>query len=1050
MIKKIFTFLRIVFKITYRLTVIGLTLFMIGVGLLFWHLKEKPLDLAFLMPQIQSHIFSTESGLHFDVDSITLSAQLSRNGLFHIQATNFVLYGKNDVLILDLPSVQLSYGLLSLLTLNYIPPSVQIDHALLQLTLTKNAELLLQGQHSNIIDSHNSTTVSLPKQATPSAEKALVVRDLRQFAKKILTFKRIDLNKASINITDEKNGRHIIIPQLNFSLKKRRLRRYDLEIDTAVRIQNDLMSFKGTAQYHSGTQTIELDIFFNQANLSRAGRVIPLLEGIKIPLRGEINGSLDIAEGRKHWRNAFKSLNFTITTTNQGTVQLPEPLNTIYPVRQLVAHGSFAENLESLKIEKAKVSLVSGLSAYVDIQTTHIGSFLDKQDFNLTKTTIDARLNNIPMQEIPSVWPSYLGPDAHEWVKQNLKTGLATQALFSLYFQGGDIVDLIGDVDFQDTTVDYLKPMKPVLKTAGKVMLYPDKVEIFARTGQIGQIHLNTGNVYLTNLKSNQSMAKIELDVTGPTQEILALIDEKPLQLLSGFNINPRQTNAIANGQATLVFPLTEKLTPQDVIVDVKASVQNGTFYSEDKKHTLTNSTLNLTVNNHGLVIQGNGTYQNIPLKIKWEEFFKPTKEKPIQSIYTLSGQVSDSLLKTYYQNISDYVIGTIQGDIIYQKNKDKSSLIRINSNLTQAELMIYPLAYTKVKGVPSHLTAQIQLTPQNNISTGQIDISADSKVLDISATLNAEKNQNKVILSRIQAPGSNLSGSFSWNDKQIFSLTLKGKSWLMTELKNMPYFKKQNNSLSGQSQNYHHMLGPILPLDIDISLDSMTLNAKAPLKNVRIQAKRPQTKWEQLFLFAQGTQAVSLNLIPTTDKIEGVVNDVGDLLNRLNISGEFAHGKATLSAQQNETGTIDGHIHIQNLDFKNPGFITQALTILGIIDAVRGKELNFSRGQIPFELSPHFDITLKEGVLYGTSLGITFSGQLSAHTIKIIGSVIPAYAVNSLPGRIPLIGGLFRGTQHGGLMGVQYEVKGTPSEMKIDFNPLSSIAPGILSKLFQ
>ena len=1051
MIKKIRTFFRIIFKIIYRLTIIGLTLFMVGVGLLFWHLREKPLDLAFLMPQVQSYVFQPESGLHFDVQSVSLSAKLSRNGLFHIQAKNFVLYGRNDALILNLPSVQLSYGLLSLLTLNYIPTSVQINEALLQLTLTKNNELLLRGQQTAIIDEQNTTTVTLSERETKNIkDKALIVRDLRQFAKKILSFKRIELQNASINITDEKKGRYITIPQLNFTLKKRRLRRYDLEIDTAIRTQNNLMSFKGTAQYHAGAQTIELDVFFNQANLSDAGQVIPLLEGIKIPLRGEINGSLDIAEGRKHWRNAIKALNFTISTTEQGTVQLPEPLNTIYPVRQLIAHGSFTENLESLIIKNAKVVLTTGLSAYVDITTKHIGSFLDKQDFNLTKTTIDARLNDIPMQEIPSVWPSYLGPDAHEWVRKNLKTGIASQALFSLYFQGGEIVDLIGDVDFKDTTVDYLHPMKPVLKAGGKVMLYPDKVEIFANTGHIGQIQLNTGNVYLTNLKDDQSWAKIELDVTGPTQEILALINEKPLQLLSGFNIHPNQTNAIGKGQATLIFPLTEKLTPKDVTVNVKATVQNGIFYSADKTHTLTNAIMNLTVNNHGLVVQGNGVYQNIPIQIKWEEFFTPTNKKPTQSIYTVSGTVSDSVLETYYHDISDYIIGSIQGTLIYQINKDKSSQINLRSDLTQAELMFYPLAYTKVKGVPSMLTSTIQLSPQHNIETGQIDISADSKALDISASIKTDQNKKTMTFSRIKAPGSDLSATVSWQDKKNFSLMLKGKSWLMTEFKNTPYFKQQNNSLSPHKQNHNQLLSPILGLDINVNMDSMTLNPKLPLNNVIIQAKRTQTKWEQLFIFAQGAEAVSLNLIPTTDKIEGTINNTGDFLNRLNISSEFAHGKAVIAGFQTPTGLVKGDIRITNLDFKNPGFIMQALTILGIIDAVRGKELKFSQGIIPFELSPHFDVTLSDSVLYGTSLGITFSGQISSHLIHVVGSVIPAYAVNSLPGRIPLIGGLFRGTEHGGLMGVQYEIKGTPSNATVKFNPLSTIAPGILSKLFQ
>ena len=82
--------------------------------------------------------------------------------------------------------------------------------------------------------------------------------------------------------------------------------------------------------------------------------------------------------------------------------------------------------------------------------------------------------------------------------------------------------------------------------------------------------------------------------------------------------------------------------------------------------------------------------------------------------------------------------------------------------------------------------------------------------------------------------------------------------------------------------------------------------------------------------------------------------------------------------------------------------------------------------------------------------MGITFAGNIISNKLNLTGSVIPAYAVNSLPGRIPIIGNLFKDTQHGGLMGVNYSLTGSLSNPKIEFHPLSSIAPGILGKLFK
>ena len=83
------------------------------------------------------------------------------------------------------------------------------------------------------------------------------------------------------------------------------------------------------------------------------------------------------------------------------------------------------------------------------------------------------------------------------------------------------------------------------------------------------------------------------------------------------------------------------------------------------------------------------------------------------------------------------------------------------------------------------------------------------------------------------------------------------------------------------------------------------------------------------------------------------------------------------------------------------------------------------------------------------SNIGITFSGILNFNHIALEGSVIPAYAVNSLPGKIPLIGALFRDGEGGGLLGAKYSVEGKTMDPEVNFHPLSSIAPGALSNIF-
>jgi len=87
-----------------------------------------------------------------------------------------------------------------------------------------------------------------------------------------------------------------------------------------------------------------------------------------------------------------------------------------------------------------------------------------------------------------------------------------------------------------------------------------------------------------------------------------------------------------------------------------------------------------------------------------------------------------------------------------------------------------------------------------------------------------------------------------------------------------------------------------------------------------------------------------------------------------------------------------------------------------------------------------------------GPSLGITMEGQIDtgAGKINVNGVVVPAYGLNSLLGKIPLVGNLFSGGSGKGLFGVTYRVKGTTDEPEVNANPLSGLAPGFLRLLFE
>lgn len=1026
-----------------------LLMIVIGVGALYYKLEKEPMDLKFLLPKIESYA-SPNGNLHLSVDSIVLSASATRLGLFHVQIDNLEIKDSKNLTIIKLPDVQFSYGIMQILSLNPIPKTVYIEKAFLYVTLTKDGRFILEDQEGILAYSTPIDLELKDEKAVVVKNQQIIINDLMKPLDLFFKIRRFTLKNSSLVLNDLKENKKIVFPNLNLTVKRRRFFQYDIDSTGEIITKNNepmQLAFQGKLK--AGAKTLSFNATFNHLKLDAFGRAFDLFNGFKVDLKGQVNGEIDFSKKDDTLRKLIKKLDFSIETNNSGSVYLPHPLDIKYPIKQMTAQGVFSDNLEQLFIRPVEVVLTTGLTANVDIVIDGIGQFLDSDNVNDIKTTINARLNHIPINEVASVWPSYLGSTAHAWVKENLVGGEASTALFTLYFTGSEITDLLGDVDFNDVDVYYLRPLPPVQKAGGKVMLYPDRVEIFANRGMAGNIKLDVGNVYLTELLDEESNAKIELNVTGPVNEMLEIVDSKPLDLIKSFGLNPKKTGGTANGQVILNFPLTDNLTPSDVQADVQATIQNGNFELPINAISLNNAALNLNVNNSALKVEGTALAFETPFKLKWEEFFDVSKEQPTQSRYEVSGLISDTFLMPYYKDISTFINGHFYVFAEIEKQMDGTYNFKTTSDLTPSKVSIYPITYFKNVGKKATLKNNFSILPNKGMSDISFEYQEGNHA-KMNGKCHFEKAGFSLFLDHINTKDNSFSGHIEYYQKEFLKVNLKGSSINMSGLQDFPLIKNSRPNPRAEQKMTPIGGNELSEIFFDVELDSLTLKKDMPFKQVSFKAYRNGTLWQNLFLFAMAREAVSINLTPKKGRLDALSTDVGDLINRLGFSDQFEKGQAKIEGKVLPNGGFSGELTLKDIKLKKPGFIMQAVTILGIWDAISGNDLSFSHGSIPFDLSPNFTLFIKDGVTYGTVLGITFAGRASLSSLAISGSVIPAYIINSLPGRIPLIGHLFKDSKGGGLVGVKYDLTGTPGNPKVSFNPLSSIAPGILGRFFK
>ena len=240
-------------------------------------------------------------------------------------------------------------------------------------------------------------------------------------------------------------------------------------------------------------------------------------------------------------------------------------------------------------------------------------------------------------------------------------------------------------------------------------------------------------------------------------------------------------------------------------------------------------------------------------------------------------------------------------------------------------------------------------------------------------------------------------------------------------------------------------------PVDFLISgkANKLYLSEQDGFSDISLNLEKKNGKWENFSGYLKGTAPLSFSLNTNKTALDIQTQDVGDFLFRAGFTDRIKGGILNTLLKQDENGNLTGELFIQDYELTKTSFFTQAATLLGIVDALRGDTIYFDKAIIPFKLSSTNDIEIQDAVASGTAVGLTARGTIKSGQIDLSGSVVPAYALNSLLGKIPLVGTLFSGEKGGGLFGVSYSVIGNLSNPEISFNPASLLTPGIFRRLF-
>jgi hypothetical protein len=112
---------------------------------------------------------------------------------------------------------------------------------------------------------------------------------------------------------------------------------------------------------------------------------------------------------------------------------------------------------------------------------------------------------------------------------------------------------------------------------------------------------------------------------------------------------------------------------------------------------------------------------------------------------------------------------------------------------------------------------------------------------------------------------------------------------------------------------------------------------------------------------------------------------------------------------------------------------------------------VEFSRMRVEFTRTAG-RFTIREGVVKGPMIGATTDGYIdyARQDVRLRGTFVPFFGLNNMFGQIPIFGIFLGGGSNEGLVGLTYEVAGSPATPILRVNPISVVAPGLIRKFFE
>ncbi len=765
----------------------------------------------------------------------------------------------------------------------------------------------------------------------------------------------------------------------------------------------------------------------------------PLLTGIQLPVSSR--GSFSI--GRD---GTLRRLDFSLDG-GEGSIA-SEHLDGILTVTRLHANGEVTDNGNQIHFDRLEADF-DGMPLLAN------GTVMRKDGDIAIRANVSLR--NAPAEKISLFWPPKLAPLSREWVVTNIPSGKISEASIHVDIGFGDLAKpmlprnaIDANIGLSGATIRYLPEHPPVTNVSAAI--HVDAVALNASIASADYMEgtkLSEGLVLIEDLNVDNPYIKVSFAADAPAKDIIRLLGLPRLEHAKHLNLNADAARGSAAGRAELGFHFfAPEDGSDDIRYDIVAETKGITHPAFMNKFDIKDAAGRMTVSNRELEFNGSGEVNGASVSeatLKYlftpkdgvDTFIDATATAPVRSLPrfgypqfpflqgTLGVKATVTLGedKELSEAFIDLTNATVTLDLLrWHKPEKESAAVTLKAEKKKGRTTL-PSFWLEGKNVAAkgsmELTpdlSDIQRIEMEQLKAGKTDLDHLLYQL-VDGGYHIEARGKSADASYWLGGNDNTKSTFSFENFPAMRLDLDIARLTLGEGREVTAFKS--------------VLGCDMNRCARANMSGKTVDGK-PF-TLRI-LKNPKGV-RQFALHAESAGAF-LKAFHVFDGIQG---------GQLSVSGDY---------EERPHGSIlRGRTYISEHVIKDAPILAKLLSLAsltGFFDTLQGKGIRFVKFRAPFTLANNV-ITLEDARTYGDAIGMTIDGTITfpQKTLDLKGTIVPSYTLNSVLGKIPLIGAILTGGEGKGVFAASYRIKGSTQDPQVTVNPLSMLTPGFLRGFF-